>query len=170
MADRCCNGRPSDADSPLSVTSHLPLSFCRQGVAWPIPSHPCNCFLSSCQPAHVCVCEWARVLVWWHSLVVEECQKCTSLLFLAATTTHALFLSLSFSLRWTAIVLQRSPLELCAKCQVQMAKFFKWNDAGCRELETGVCRRKCNWNCCPTSAALYDLWICCQFAIVALTV
>lgn len=84
--------------------------------------------------------------------------------------TLSLSLSLSFSLRWTAIVLQRSPLEPCAKCQVQMAKFFKWNDAGCRELETGVCRRKCNWNCCPTSAALYDLWICCQFAIVALTV
>lgn len=145
-------------------------SFCRQGVAWPIPSHPCNCFLSSCQPAHVCVCVSELVCLCdgipWQSRNAKSALPFS----FSPQPPLTLSLSLSFSLRWTAIVLQRSPLEPCAKCQVQMAKFFKWNDAGCRELETGVCRRKCNWNCCPTSAALYDLWICCQFAIVALTV
>lgn len=81
--------------------------------------HPCNC-VSLCPLCcrHTCVCLCDGI-----SMAVEECQKCISPLCLF------LFLwCLAVSVvgwLWPAIVLQRSPLEPCAKCQVQMAKFLK---------------------------------------------
>lgn len=124
MADRCCNGRPSDADSPLPVTSHLPLSFCRQGVAWPIPSHPCNCFLSSCQPAHVCVC--VSELVCLCDGIPWQSRNAKSALPYSFSPQPPLTLSLSLS-HSLSVGLQLFCKEVPSNCVLNVK--FKWQSS-----------------------------------------